>query len=130
MGFFIVHTLSLGKLDFGSGLRWRDGAPRRIVAGMTRFCLAPLALCATVAAAQTPVGRFDAETDVGQVRPPGSARYDSALQHYVISGAGQNMWNDRDDFHFVWKRMTGNFLLTTRAHFIGQGVEEHRKLGW
>jgi Tol biopolymer transport system component len=97
---------------------------------MTRSFLAPLALCATVAAAQTPVGRFDAQTDVGQVRPPGSASYDSARQHYVISGAGQNMWNDRDDFHFVWKRMTGNFVLTTRARFIGKGVEEHRKLGW
>jgi hypothetical protein len=40
------------------------------------------------------------------------------------------MWNDRDDFHFVWKRMTGNFILSTRARFIGAGVEAHRKIGW
>jgi len=40
------------------------------------------------------------------------------------------MWNDHDDFHFVWKRMTGNFILSTRARFIGTGVEAHRKLGW
>jgi len=40
------------------------------------------------------------------------------------------MWGDHDDFHFVWKRMTGNFILSTRARFIGQGVEAHRKIGW
>jgi Tol biopolymer transport system component len=40
------------------------------------------------------------------------------------------MWGERDDFHFVWKRMTGNFILSTRARFTGKGVEEHRKIGW
>ena len=40
------------------------------------------------------------------------------------------MWDDRDDFHFVWKRMTGNFILSTRARFIGTGVDAHRKIGW
>jgi TolB protein len=40
------------------------------------------------------------------------------------------MWDARDDFHFVWKRISGNFILSTRARFIGTGVEEHRKIGW
>jgi tricorn protease-like protein len=40
------------------------------------------------------------------------------------------MWGDHDDFHFVWKRMTGNFILSTRARFVGKGVEAHRKIGW
>jgi Tol biopolymer transport system component len=40
------------------------------------------------------------------------------------------MWGTQDDFHFVWKRLTGNFLLSARAHFIGAGVEPHRKIGW
>jgi len=26
--------------------------------------------------------------------------------------------------------MSGNFILSTRAHFIGAGAEEHRKIGW
>ena len=75
------------------------------------------------------VGIFDSETDVGNARR-GSASYNAQGQSYLIAGSGQNMWNDRDDFHFVWKRMSGNFILTTRAHFIGTGVEAHRKLGW
>src|SRR5258708_1139457 len=28
------------------------------------------------------------------------------------------------------ERMTGNFTLSTRARFVGAGVEAHRKLGW
>ena len=76
------------------------------------------------------VGAFDSQTDVGRTRHPGSASYDSPRQEYVIAGSGQNMWNDHDDFHFVWKRMTGNFILSTRAHFVGKGVEAHRKIGW
>jgi Tol biopolymer transport system component len=40
------------------------------------------------------------------------------------------MWGERDDFHFVWKRMSGNFILSTRARFASKGVEAHRKIGW
>jgi TolB protein len=89
-----------------------------------------LAMSSNVAGAQAPVGIFDAQTDVGRVRDPGSASYDPQLQSYAVAGSGQNMWNDHDDFHFVWKRMTGNFILSTRARFVGGGVEPHRKLGW
>jgi CubicO group peptidase (beta-lactamase class C family)/Tol biopolymer transport system component len=81
-------------------------------------------------AAHGALGAFEGETDIGTVRHPGTTAYDSALQQYEISGSGQNMWADHDDFHFVWKRMSGDFILSTRARFIGAGVEEHRKIGW
>ena len=75
------------------------------------------------------IGIFDAQTDVGRARR-GSASYDERTQTYTIAGSGQNMWNDRDDFHFVWKRLSGNFILSTRTRFFGKGVEAHRKVGW
>src|SRR5207248_3890503 len=96
-----------------------------IVIGLSSF-----ALLAPALGAQSAVGIFDSQTDIGRVRHPGTASYDPQGQAYLIAGSGQNMWNDRDDFHFVWKRMTGNFILSTRAHFIGKGVEAHRKIGW
>jgi len=89
-----------------------------------------LALFSNVIGAQGPVGIFDAQTDVGRVRISGFASYDPGRQAYRVVGSGQNMWGDHDDFHFVWKRMTGNFILSTRARFIGAGVEAHRKIGW
>ena len=80
--------------------------------------------------AQTHLGIFDGQSDIGRARASGSATYDPQRQEYVVAGSGQNMWTDRDDFHFVWKQLTGNFILSTRARFVGAGVEPHRKIGW
>src|SRR3989440_9730152 len=96
----------------------------------TLASMTAIALCSASLGAQTTVGVFEAQSDVGHVRRPGTTLYDDQLQQYRVSGSGQNMWGDRDDFHFVWKRMTGNFILSTRAHFVGPGVEAHRKIGW
>lgn len=79
---------------------------------------------------QRRLGLFEDETNVGRAAKPGSARYDAARGEYTIAGSGANMWLDHDEFHFVWKRMTGNFILRTRARFAGEGVDPHRKLGW
>jgi TolB protein len=73
---------------------------------------------------------FESETDVGVVKLRGSTTYDAEHQTYLIAGGGPNIWGDRDNFHFVWKRMRGNFIVSARAEFIGTGVEPHRKLGW
>ena len=80
--------------------------------------------------AQRSLGIFAGETDVGRVSRTGSTVYNPELQQYLISGSGQNMWAERDDFHFVWQRLTGNFILSARVRFVGKGVEEHRKVGW
>ena len=76
------------------------------------------------------LGIFDGQADVGQVKNPGSATYDAGTQEYTITGSGTNMWLGADEFHLVWKRMKGDFILSARAQFIGKGVEAHRKIGW
>ena len=88
-----------------------------------------LVLVGDAAAAQG-IGTFEARTDVGRVGHRGSASYDRQRQEYLVAGSGRNMWGSADDFHFVWKRLSGNFILSTRARFLGAGVEAHRKLGW
>src|ERR1043166_3155470 len=88
------------------------------------------ATCTTAALAQHPLRGFDPPADVGRRRGGGAVTYDSATQQYTISGSGENMWGTRDAFHFVWTRLTGNFILSTRARFLGKGVEAHRKIGW
>src|SRR6266851_6841354 len=79
---------------------------------------------------QKPLGLFEGQTDVGKVNQPGSGSYDDEKEEYTVAGSGTNMWGDHDEFHFVWKRMRGNFILTARASFVGKGVEAHRKIGW
>lgn len=88
-------------------------------------------LSAAAYSQQGPIGIFDGQDDVGTGVKPGSATYLPQTQQYIISGAGYNIWADHDEFHFVWKKMKGDFLLYARAEFVGwNGVEEHRKVGW
>ncbi|WP_461452031.1 TolB family protein [Mucilaginibacter sp.] len=77
------------------------------------------------------IGIFDDQTDIGSVKQlAGGAEYEPQLQQYKITGSGYNIWFDHDAFHYVWKKMKGDFILTTRAQFLGTGIEQHRKLGW
>ncbi|MDB5145341.1 MAG: Periplasmic component of the Tol biopolymer transport system-like protein [Mucilaginibacter sp.] len=77
------------------------------------------------------IGVFDRQVDIGKNPKPGSGVYIPAMQQYVISGSGYNIWFDHDEFHYVYKKMKGDFILYTRAEFVGwNGVENHRKVGW
>jgi TolB protein len=73
---------------------------------------------------------FENQSDVGTVHYPGSCEYDLEGQVFTIAGAGANIWGDQDAFHYVWRRMSGNFIVTVHAGFWGVGVNPHRKLGW
>jgi TolB protein len=79
---------------------------------------------------QQKIGIFDGHGDVGTNVKPGSATYIPETGQYVISGAGYNIWADHDEFQFVWKKMKGDFILYTKAEFLGNWVDYHRKVGW
>ncbi|HUD84144.1 MAG TPA: hypothetical protein VMQ67_11605 [Candidatus Saccharimonadales bacterium] len=79
---------------------------------------------------ESPLGQFDGDADVGGPKLAGSATYDAASQQYTLTGAGSNMWFAQDQFHFLWKRMKGDFILRARIEFIGKGAINHRKVGW
>src|SRR6185369_17448968 len=75
---------------------------------------------ATLALSQpAALGLFSDQTDVGNVRKPGSAEYDAARGSYVIAGGGENMWFTNDAFHFVWKRVSGDLTLAANIRWIG-----------
>jgi len=76
------------------------------------------------------LGIFDGQQDIGTVAKPGTGTYAAATQQYTVAGGGANVWADHDDFHFVYKKLTGDFILYARAELVGQGAEPHRKMGW
>src|SRR5258707_9832410 len=76
------------------------------------------------------LGIFEEHGDVGKDVMPGSAVFIPATGQYVISGAGYNVWADHDEFQYAWKKMKGDFILYTRAEFLGNWVNYHRKVGW
>ena len=110
---------------------WR--APLRKSRGWTIVLAAAVILTTRAHGLSGPagsVGAFDGHGDIGSPRIAGSAVYNAVSQEYRLSAGGVNMWAQRDEFQFVWKRMTGDFILQARVEFLGQGVDPHRKAGW
>lgn len=74
-------------------------------------------------------GTFDGHTDIGNVKLQGSVTYNPERQEFTLRGSGENIWFDKDEFHFLWKGIKGDFIMRARGRFIGEGVHEHRKIG-
>ena len=79
---------------------------------------------------QGAAGIFEQSADVGPVLHPGKTEFDAATQTYRLSGAGANIWFKKDEFHYAYKRVTGNVILQCRGKLLGKGVDPHRKFGW
>jgi hypothetical protein len=65
----------------------------------------------------TPIGIFDGQSDVGSALVPGSASYDAASGQYTINSAGYNVWYTRDEFRYLWKKMSGDVSLAADITF-------------
>ncbi|MAE84848.1 MAG: biopolymer transporter TolR [Flammeovirgaceae bacterium] len=75
-------------------------------------------------------GVFTTTLDIGQPKTSGNTLYNSKSQTYTLQGSGKNMWDSRDEFHYAFKKLSGDFILRARVQFIGEGVDPHRKIGW
>ncbi len=57
------------------------------------------------------IGIFEGQSDVGAALVPGSSSYDSITKQYTITSAGYNVWYVRDEFRYLWKKMSGDVSL-------------------
>jgi regulation of enolase protein 1 (concanavalin A-like superfamily) len=94
--------------------------------------LFPLALvCALSRAdcchASDDLGLFSGQSDVGIIKHSGEAHFDAGRDVYVVSGSGANMWFTNDAFHFVWKKISGDFSLSADIRFLDTKGVDHRK---
>jgi len=65
----------------------------------------------------TPIGLFQGQSDIGAAVVPGSASYDASTKQYTIHSAGYNIWYTRDEFRYVWKKMSGDVSLAADVTF-------------
>jgi hypothetical protein len=65
----------------------------------------------------TPIGVFDGQSDIGGPLAPGSASFDSATGQYTINSAGYNIWYFRDEFRYLWKKMSGDVSFAADVAF-------------
>ena len=70
-------------------------------------------------------GIFNQSNDVGEVKITGKTMYNEQSQSYTLVGSGSNIWFDKDEFHYSWKYLTGDFILQARGVFIDTGGDPH-----
>ena len=63
------------------------------------------------------VGIFDGQSDIGGPVIAGNASYDSGPRTYTINSAGYNIWYTRDEFHYIWKKVSGDVSLSADISF-------------
>jgi hypothetical protein len=88
-----------------------------------------LLACLLAASAFAQTGKFGAFTnsdDVGAPPLKGSAEFDPSTRQYKITGTGTDIWGKADQFHYLWREMSGNFAVTATAKFLTDGIA-HRK---
>ncbi len=64
-----------------------------------------------------PIGIFDGQSDVGAALIPGSSSYDPATKKYTITSAGYNIWYVRDEFRYLWKKVSGDVSMATAISY-------------
>jgi len=95
------------------------------------FIVACLFLTNTGAFAQADgIGIFDKHEDIGHPKNAGAAQYDKVTHTYFIKGSGYNIWFNRDEFQYVYKKIKGDFTATANFEFMGAKGNDHRKIGW
>jgi hypothetical protein len=65
----------------------------------------------------TPIGVFEGQSDIGSALVAGSASYDAGTKQYTVNSAGYNIWYTRDEFRFLWKKMSGDVSLAADVTF-------------
>ncbi|MFH0842238.1 MAG: hypothetical protein V1903_06415 [Bacteroidota bacterium] len=75
-------------------------------------------------------GIFDNSRDIGNPAKAGTSSYEPSDQSYKLKGSGYNIWFERDEFHFLYNEIKGDFIMTANFRFSGEGKEPHRKTGW
>jgi hypothetical protein len=93
-----------------------------------------LLLCSSIfsfaSAQNSSIGIFQYNADIGNPKKAGSAVYNPADQSYNIKGGGYNIWFERDELHYLYNKIKGDFIVTANFEFVGKGTNAHRKIGW
>jgi hypothetical protein len=63
------------------------------------------------------IGIFEGQSDIGAALIPGNSSYNPETGEYFITSAGYNIWYVRDEFRYLWKKMSGDISLAANIRF-------------
>jgi Tol biopolymer transport system component len=73
--------------------------------------------------------QFTNSDDIGVVKVKGSLKYDQTTGVYSITGGGENLWAQADEFHYIWRKETGDFTFSATLAFNEKEGNAHKKMG-
>jgi len=117
-----LKSLKISKKT-NNTLKMKNLKPYVIIFILLQFCWSGVS-------AQSRIGIFDRNVDIGNCKIEGKAEYTAENQTYTLSGSGTNMWFGSDEFQYLWTTIQGDFILRAEVEFVGAGVDPHRKVGW
>ena len=79
----------------------------------------------TTKVSPVPIGVFTGQADVGGALTPGKASFRQGS--YTVTSAGYNIWYGRDEFRYLWKRMSGDVSLAADIAFPKPAGYDDRK---
>ena len=74
-------------------------------------------------------GIFNSSKDIGNPKLAGSVSYEESSGTYTLKGAGANIWGKKDEHHYCFNKLDGDFIVTANFKFEGKN-DVHRKMGW
>ena len=83
-------------------------------------------LSAAVWAETGKLGVFTNSEDVGAPPLKGSTEFEAATGQYKVTGSGSDIWAKADQFHYLWREMSGDFAIGATVKFLTEGIA-HRK---
>jgi regulation of enolase protein 1 (concanavalin A-like superfamily) len=95
---------------------------------IVRICgLAALMVALVVVVCSASVGIFERDADVGDTPKTGAIEFNADTGNYRVTGGGDNIWAKVDAFHFAWRQISGDVVVTADVKFVGTGAVDHRK---
>lgn len=70
------------------------------------------------------LGLFTAHADIGVPNAGGGASYNPVENRYNVIGGGWDIWGDSDEFHFLWREVSGDFFLEARIRGWNYGTDD------
>ena len=62
---------------------------------------------------------FDGHMDIGGVGAVGDVCYNALEQRYTVYGAGEDIWDKQDEFHFLYKKLANDVTISARVRRMG-----------
>lgn len=72
---------------------------------------------------------FAYNQDIGSPAIRGKTEHDPNAQTYILIAGGYNIWFNRDEFHYAYNMVKGDFIYTANFQ-LDEGGDAHRKAGW